>query len=166
MPGTVLRLEGEVRPHRNLRSLYLTYLLIIVWAGVLPWLIPLSLIIPPVSVLALTVPILLLVVLLSWWTGAYYRSIVYRFSEEGIHWERGVLRRKEGTIPFSRITGIDIVQGPLSRLFGISALNIRTEGFPPATVSGTGLKISGLSQPGVIRDHILDKAKIWRTGGG
>ncbi|NYT07293.1 MAG: PH domain-containing protein [Methanomicrobiales archaeon] len=119
---------GEVRPHRNLRSLYLTYLLIAIWAGVLPWLIPLSLFFPPVYVLAFTVPILLLVIVLVWWTGAYYHSVIYRFSDGGIGWERGVWRRQAGTVPYSRITAVEIIQGPLSRLFGISMLKIRAEG--------------------------------------
>ena len=152
----------EMRPHRTLRSLYLTYLLIIIWAGVLPWLIPLSFFFPPVLVLALTVPLLLLVLYLIWWTGAYYHTILYRFSPDGITWERGVWWRKNGMIPYNRIATVDVIQGPLSRFFGISTIRVQTTGYPAGSPSVAELKIEGVPDAGSIREYILDQMQDGR----
>jgi membrane protein YdbS with pleckstrin-like domain len=155
---------GDVKPHRNLRSLYLTYLLIAIWAGVLPWLIPSTIFIQPVFVLAVTVPILLLVLFLIWWTDAYYHTILYRFSATGISWERGVWWRQTGTIPYDRITSVDIFQGPLSRLLGISVLKVQTAGYPAGVTSATELKIEGLTDAGALRDYIVNQMRSCTTG--
>jgi len=159
MPENSPAPPGEVKPHRNLRSLYLTYLLIAIWAGVLPWLIPFTIFIQPVFVLAITVPVLLLVLFLIWWTGAYYHTILYRFSTTGISWERGVWRRKTGIVPYNRITSVDISQGPLSRLLGISMLKIQTAGYPAGTASGVELKIEGMTDAGALREYLLDQMR-------
>ena len=43
-------------------------------------------------------------------------------------WRRGVWFRTTGIVPYNRITNVDIVQGPLMRLFHISNLKIQTAG--------------------------------------
>jgi len=159
MPENSPAPPGEVKPHRNLRSLYLTYLLIAIWAGFLPWLVPLTIYIPPVFVLAITVPVLLLVLYFIWWTGAYYHTILYRFSTTGIGWERGVWWRQTGNVPYDRITSVDILQGPLSRLLGISVLKVQTAGYPTGTASVTELKIEGMTNAGALRDYIVDRMR-------
>lgn len=159
MPENSPAPSGEVRPHRNLRSLYLTYLLIIIWAGVLPWLIPLTIFIPPVFVLAITGPVLVLVLFLIWWTGAYFHTILYRFSTTGISWERGIWWRQAGIVPYNRITTVDIIQGPLSRLFGISMLKVQTAGDPAGTAPAAELKIEGITDAGALREYILDQMR-------
>ncbi len=163
MPGTARTPLGEVRPHRNLRSLYLTYLLIAIWAGVLPWLIPLSLFTAPLIVLAVTVPILLLAILFVWWTGAYYHTILYRFTDDGISWERGVIWRQEGYVPYDWITDVAIVTDPISRLLGISKLVVRTKTIPARPESGGGITISGVTNAEVLREHILGRMTSMET---
>jgi hypothetical protein len=149
--------EIVMTPHRNLRSLYLTCLLIIVWAGILPVLLIASILLPPIVILVVTLPLLMLVVGIIWWIGAYHRSILYRFTETGIRWERGVWRRQAGIVPYDQITAIDIVQGPLARLFRISDLDIRADRFPSGSVRGFLLKIRGLPEPESLRDSIRER---------
>jgi membrane protein YdbS with pleckstrin-like domain len=156
---------GEVRPHRNLRSLYLTYLLIIIWAGILPWLVPITFFTPPDLILIITIPLLLVVIFLIWWTGAYYRTILYRFSDTAISWERGVWWRQTGIVPYNRITTVDIIQGPLSRFFGISMLKIHIAGNLAGTESAAELKINGIIDAGALRESILNQTRS-RTRGG
>jgi membrane protein YdbS with pleckstrin-like domain len=163
MPENPPAPPGEVKPHRNLRSLYLTYLLIAIWAGFLPWLIPLTIFVPPVFTLAITVPVLLLALFFVWWTGAYYHTILYRFSTTGISWERGVWWRQTGTVPYDRITSVDIFQGPLSRLLGISVLKVQTAGSPAQTASATELKIEGMTDAEALRDYIVDQMQSHTT---
>ena len=150
----------EIRPHRNLRSLYLTYLLVAVWAGVLPWLLPASIFLPPVMVLALAIPALLLVIVFIWWTGAYCRTIIFRLTDEGITWERGVLRHHAGTIPYKRIIAMEIVQGPSPRLLGISQLKVRTEELSRGRMVNFDLKINGLTDAGSLKNAIHERMGI------
>lgn len=147
----------EVTPERNLRALYLVYLLIIVWGGILPWLVPLVFFIHPFHALAVTVPLLAIILLAVWWTRAYYRTIRYRFTRFEIAWERGVWFRQTGIVPYNRITNMDIMQGPLSRFFGLSQLKVQTAGYSAASASTAELKIDGLREPEPIRQFIREQ---------
>jgi membrane protein YdbS with pleckstrin-like domain len=151
-------LPGEmVRPHRNLRVLYLTYLLLVIWAGILSWLLPLAFFMPPFQTLIISTGSFLLVIVILWWAGAYFRTIEYRFSSAGIYWERGVFIHRSGFMPFHLITKVDIIQGPMQRFLGISQLKVRAEGSPADPLSGTVLKINGVTEPGRLRDYILSQ---------
>lgn len=165
MPEISCPPPGEVRPHRNLRSLYLTYLLIIIWAGILPWLILLTFFTPPDLILIITTPLLLLVIFLIWWTGAYYHTILYRFSDAAISWERGVWWRQTGIVPYNQITTVDIIQGPLSRIFGISMLKIHRAGNLAGTESAGDLVMNGIIEAGALRECILNQTRSPDRGG-
>jgi membrane protein YdbS with pleckstrin-like domain len=149
----------EVRPHRNLRALYLTYLLLVIWAGVLSWLLPLSFLLPPFQTLLISGVLFIVVIMILLWTGAYFRTIIYRFDSSGILWERGVFIHRSGLIPYHLITNLDIVQVPISRFFGIYQLKIQAAGtsLNPSPVT---LKINGLTDPKSLRDYILG----WQLG--
>jgi membrane protein YdbS with pleckstrin-like domain len=142
----------EVRPHRNLRALYLTYLLFVIWAGVLSWLVPLSIVLPPFQTLFISLTLLLMVAVAVWWTGAYVRTIIYRFDSSGIWWEKGVFINRSGFIPFHLIAGVDIVQGPVYRLFGLYRLKIHVV---EHSSSAHFTYIRGLTRPEPFRDYIL-----------
>jgi uncharacterized membrane protein YdbT with pleckstrin-like domain len=147
---------SEIKPHRNLRALYLTYLLLIIWGGVLSWLLPLAFFLPPLQTLVISGGFLFVVILIIWWTGAYFRSVVYRIDTSGIVWERGVFIHRSGLIPYRLITGLDIVQGPVSRFFGIYQLKIKAGG-PPSKPAPVIVRINGLMDPKALRDYILSR---------
>ena len=149
---------GEILPHRNLRSLYRFYLLITIWVGVLPWLLPLAFVTPPMPMLLLSGGLLLLVVFIIWWIGAYCHTIRYCFTSSEIAWEHGVWFHQTGNVPYNRITDVEIFQGPVSRRFGISLLKIQM-----ASVAGSasypGLKIHGLTDAVMLKEYILTRMK-------
>jgi membrane protein YdbS with pleckstrin-like domain len=145
---------GMVLPHRNLRSLYRIYLLIAVWVGILPWLLPLAFVSPPELMLLLSGSLLLLVVFLLWWIGAYSRTIRYCFTPTDIAWEKGVWFHQTGSIPYNLITSTEIIQGPVSRSFGISLLTIRIADAVGSAPSRE-LKIRGITDAGMLREYIL-----------
>lgn len=145
---------GEVLPHRNLRSLYRIYLLIAVWAGVLPWLLPLAFVAPPELMLLLSGSLLLLVVFIIWWIGAYSRTIRYCVTPSEIAWEQGVWFHQTGNVPYNRITNVEIFQGPVSRQFGISLLKIQMAG-AAGSASSSELKIHGVTDAVMLKEYIL-----------
>jgi len=144
----------EMTPARTLRTLYVLYLLIIVWAGILPWLIPLAFFSSPLLTLGISLPLLLVIVFALWWTGAYYRSIRYRFTPFQISWVRGVWFPQTGIVPYHRITTIDISQGPISRYLGISLLTVQTAGSASGPGSAAELKMNGITEPEMLREFI------------
>jgi membrane protein YdbS with pleckstrin-like domain len=145
----------EVRPHRNLRALYLTYLLLVIWPGVLSWLLPLAFFLPPFQTLLFSGIFFLLVILIIGWIGAYFRTIIYRLNSSGISWERGVFINRSGFIPYHLITNLDVIQGPLSRFFGIYQIKIQAAGESLSKTSPVTMKINGLVDPKSLRDYIL-----------
>lgn len=156
-PGSPSEVVLDVTPHRNLRTLYLVYLLFIVWGGILVWLIPLVFFIDPFQALAISVPLLAVILIAVWWTGAFYRTMHYRFTRFEIAWERGVWFRQTGIVPYHRITNIDIIQGPLSRTLGLSQLKVQTAGYSVGSASTAELKISGIREPEPVRQFIREQ---------
>jgi membrane protein YdbS with pleckstrin-like domain len=63
------------------------------------------------------------------WTSLYYASMEYELRDDELSWRRGVWFRQTGIVPYSRITNIDIRQGPIMRALGISNLAVQTAGY-------------------------------------
>jgi hypothetical protein len=84
----------------------------------------------------------------------YDQSIAYHLNKTEITWKRGVWFRRTGIVPYNRITNVDIVQGPLMRLFHISNLKIQTAG---ASADGhPEISLVGIEEPESLRAFIMD----------
>ena len=89
------------------------------------------------------------------WAPLYYKSVVYHLNDTEMTWKRGVFFRKTGIVPYNRITNVDIVQGPVMRLFGISHLKIETAG-GGASKSSAEIQLEGISDPEPLRQLIMN----------
>jgi membrane protein YdbS with pleckstrin-like domain len=143
----------DFQPAPSLKSLYFSYLAIVV---LLTWgffvLIPLGfqeILFAGISFFG-TVPFFLFT---AWWIPLYYRTMIYQAGESEISWRRGVWFRQTGIVPYNRITNIDIIQGPLMRVFGISSLRIQTAGY--SAQARAEILLHGIEQPEPLRDRIL-----------
>ena len=122
----------------------------ILWLCV-AWLIPVmesgvvNFIIVAILVLSLLVTVV--------WNSLYYVSIVYHLNETEMTWKRGVWFRQTGIVPYNRITNVDIVQGPLMRIFRISNLRIQTAGYSAQNVAE--IRINGIEEPEPLRELIM-----------
>ncbi|MEH6789815.1 PH domain-containing protein [Parasphingorhabdus sp.] len=85
----------------------------------------------PVSLLAL-VQVLAL-------PGRIYRRWGYDMGDGQLRVLRGYLWRTDTIVPFNRIQHIDVAQGPLQRLFGLSTLIVHTAGTHNSIVTLPGL---------------------------
>ncbi|HDS45966.1 MAG TPA: PH domain-containing protein [Methanomicrobia archaeon] len=129
-------LDEEFRPASQLRTLYYIYLLLGVLIGVLPWFVPLVLYMPQVSdnvrlfiIFLLLLPLLVVLGFIGYWIYRYYGTIRYKLTNDEVEWRRGVWFQQSGIAPYNRITNIDTIQGPISRMLGIAALRIHTAGY-------------------------------------
>ncbi|MBP2134013.1 membrane protein YdbS with pleckstrin-like domain [Methanomicrobium sp. W14] len=103
------------------------------------------------------------------WNILYYDSIVYHLNKTEMTWRRGVWFKQTGIVPYTRITNVDIVQGPLMRMFEISNLRIQTAGYSAQKVAEISIK--GMEEPEPLREMIMDFVRddvslSAATGGG
>lgn len=90
------------------------------------------------------------------WAVLSHRYLWYRFTETEMEWGRGIMFRATGIVPYSKITHIKIVQGPVMRLFGLSALKIQTAGSSGAQGTDPEIRIEGLENYYDYRTFVLD----------
>ena len=128
-------------------------LIVVIWAACCAWMFVDSiftiLIVIGLSVLGVCV------VFACIWAPLYYKSVVYHLNDTEMTWKRGVFFRKTGIVPYNRITNVDIVQGPVMRLFGISHLKIETAG-GGASKNSAEIQLEGISDPEPLRQLIMD----------
>ena len=115
---------------------------------------PISEFLPGMAEIYIAAIIILPLAFVIYWNPLYYRSIVYRLDNEEMSWKRGVWFRQTGIVPYNRITNVDIVQGPLMRIYNISDLKIQTAGY--SGQKNSEIAIKGIDNPEEIRDLILD----------
>ena len=68
--------------------------------------------------------------------GAFYKTLEYTIDKDSILLKKGVFWKIRTTVPYHKITNIDITQGPIERLYGFSTIHIQTAGTSGGRQSG------------------------------
>ena len=152
-----IKIGEEFKPSPQFKKLYYTYLLLAIILGILWWYIPVLLFAPFEVKVGITIPILAILIFIAYWIPKYYETIVYKLTKDEIVWRRGVWFKKTGVVPYNRITNIDIVQGPISRMLGIATLKIQTAGY--SGQARPEIKIEGIEQFEELRELIMGFVK-------
>ncbi len=104
----------------------------------------------------------LLLVMIVTWIVLFYNRYNYLINSEGVEIRRGILWKKDVTIPFERIQNVDIDRGPIEQLIGIYKVNIFTAGtgsFSSSTLSsgmfGSEGYLPGVENAEEIKNQIL-----------
>ncbi|MFB6092572.1 MAG: PH domain-containing protein [Haloquadratum sp.] len=111
------------------------------------------------TLLAVAALVLVGLALASWLVGAavaiveYYDFRLVRSGEE-LQYERGLLQRYDGSIPFDKIQTLTIVDNPLKRHFGYATLYIETAGY--TTGGGDGSRGSEAAIPIAERERVRE----------
>lgn len=145
-------------PAPQFKNLYYIYFMSAILVVILTCNIPLLLFAPFVVTLSVSIPILAIFIFIAYWIPKYYDTVYYKLTENEIVWRRGVWFKKTGIVPYNRITNVDIVQGPISRMLGIASLKIQTAGYS-APSRGFGslaeIRIEGMEQFEELRELII-----------
>ncbi|WFN34120.1 PH domain-containing protein [Methanogenium sp. S4BF] len=88
------------------------------------------------------------------WAFLYYDTVCYLLTPTEMTWGRGILWKQTGIVPYNRITNVDIIQGPVMRVFGISNLRIQTAGYSANQMAE--IKLQGIRDPEPLRAVIMD----------
>ena len=89
-----------------------------------------------------------------------YRTLRYRFDEEGIHMRVGILFRREVNLTYARIQDIHLQSGILHRWLGLADIQIQTA----SGSSGAELVIEGFKEFETIRDFLYARMRGARAG--
>ena len=96
---------------------------------------------------ALIALIVALVLIIGAYVAAYlsYTCYSYQLADDAFRKEFGVITRRRTSIPYERIQNVDIIRGLLSRMIGLSDLNIQTAGGSSYGMRSEG-RLPGLSK--------------------
>lgn len=161
-----MKLGESFHPHPDMKNLYYAYLLIP--GSILAALFSAGSVLvilfakPPeswVAVLAMVIPYLAAVGFVTYWIPRYFPTVSYALTEDRIVFQAGLWWKRKSYVPYNRITNIDVIQGPLSRHFGIGKVSIQTAGYSGQS-SGGGSRFSEIAIFGVkdfeeIKDTIM-----------
>lgn len=89
-----------------------------------------------------------------------WRTLEYRFDDEGLHASWGVLFRREITLAYSRIQDLHLVSNVAERWLGLARIEIQTA----AGSSGAEMVIEGLPDFEAVRDDLARRMKGSRRG--
>jgi len=102
--------------------------------------------------LILTIPILL-------WIPAFYRSLEYVVDNDSVKMKKGVFWRKRVTVPYTKITNVDVTQGPVQRMLNIGTIHVQTAGAGGAQGAKAELKLLGVRDLDGLKDTIMERVR-------
>lgn len=160
-----MKIGEKFGPHPNMKKVYATYAL----AAVLVILAMFSVATGAVFVfvpkfawavaVALYAPLIGLVCFFTYWIPKFYSSISYVLSNDEVMEEKGVWWKSKHVVPYSRVMSIDVIQGPVSRHFGVGSVFIYTAGYTGPSGGSFGRRSEAsvifVQNPVELRDKIL-----------
>ncbi|MBN2734586.1 MAG: PH domain-containing protein [Methanomicrobiaceae archaeon] len=153
-----INIKQDFKPAKQFEKYYLIFNLflgvVISWLCLIWFVIPVYDTYPDFLIVYLFVITVLPVAAIGFWNGLYYNTIIYHLNETEMTWKRGVWFRQTGIVPYNRITNVDIIQGPLMRIFKISNLRIQTAGY--STQKNAEIKIQGIENAEMLRELIME----------
>jgi len=162
-------LNKEFTADPALKPYYLVMGLLILAVMTLPWLVPVVTFNPweEAQYVLLGTALFLLGALLSLlvWITLYYGRLIYGITDDEVVWSRGVLFRKTSIVPYTKITNVDIAQGPIMRLFGIYGLHVQTAGYSAQQAGKSEISIMGVKDHERLRTLIMENVRKVKGAG-
>jgi membrane protein YdbS with pleckstrin-like domain len=93
------------------------------------------------------------------WLPAYYRTLEYEVDDDSVDGRRGVFWKRHVTVPYTKITNIDIHQGPLERKFGLGTIHVQTAGAGGQQGGVAELRLVGIADLQGVKELISERVK-------
>lgn len=111
------------------------------------------------------VPFLPFTLLIAWLLiDRYVASIRCDLTDRSLVIHKGVLTKVESTIPLTKITDLQMHQGPIMRLFGLKAFRVETAG-QSSGAGGHLVDMVGIIDPEDFRAAVLAQRECLEDGG-
>ncbi len=110
---------------------------------------------------------LVIMILVVIWIPAAFKALEYTIDDDGVKMHGGVVWKKYVTVPYSKITNVDITRGPLQRLYNIGTIHVQTAGAAGKQGEKAELKLAGIRDLEKVREVIIENIKdLNYTGSG
>jgi hypothetical protein len=76
-----IKIGEEFRPAPQFKKLYYIYLLLVIVFGILTWYIPVLIFAPFIVILGFLIPILAILIFVSYWIPKYYETMLYKLGK-------------------------------------------------------------------------------------
>jgi putative membrane protein len=93
----------------------------------------------------------------QWATSRYLERMTCTLTERSLKVSRGILVRKEMTVPLDKITDVGLVEGPVMRWMDLQAVRIETAG---QSTSGAAVQLVGIENGRAFRDEVLTQRDL------
>ena len=148
-----------MKPQKALRTLWLIYWWIWFVLGCFVFL--LLIFAHPIVFGAILMFLVLMMLPVLLWIFFFYASLEYAIDSDSVKGKSGVLWKKYVTIPFTKVTNLDITQGPIQRMFGIGTIHVQTAGAGGQQGEKAELRLSGIKNLHEIKDEIMAKIRAY-----
>ncbi len=152
-----------MKPEKELKTLWFTCWSIWFVIDIVAWL--LLMLVQPIVFGLLLVGSAIVVVLILIWIPAFYANLEYVINNECIKGKSGVFWKKYITIPFTKVTNLDITQGPLQRIFDIGTIHIQTAGASGQQTAKAELSLLGVRNLEEVKESIMEKIRAYTLSG-
>jgi len=88
---------------------------------------------------------------------ALYKSLIYSVEIDSIKMNMGVFWKKQVTVPYTKITNLDVTQGPMERYFQVGTLHVQTAGAGGSQGAQAELKLIGIKDTNQLKQNIMDR---------
>lgn len=113
------------------------------------------------AVLIFTITIVLIPVAIvyliigSWVIQKYLDNLQCTLTERTLELKKGILNKRESTVPLEKITDLQMFQGPIMRHFGLYGFRVETAGQTTGAGGGSLLNIIGIVDTPGFRKSVL-----------
>lgn len=147
-----MEIGKKFAPHPSLRKVYYIYLALAAIAPLVATLVPIfagATFAPQIWKVAwafISIPFVVVVAVIcfaAYWIEKYCSSIVFTLTTDEVMVEKGVWWKMKQVVPYARVMSIDVIQGPISRRYGIGSVQIYTAGYTGPSGGTAGPKSRG-----------------------
>jgi len=106
--------------------------------------------------LAMTVVVMGLILV---WIPPFYRSLEYVIGSDSVKMKKGVIWKRRVTVPYPKITNVDVTQGPLQRAFNLGTIHVQTAGAGGAQGARAEIVLLGVRDLEEVKERIMERSK-------
>jgi membrane protein YdbS with pleckstrin-like domain len=148
----------KLKPEKEQRNLWIISWIVSLITGSLVWIV-LSVTVDLFIFLMAALGWLVIMVPIIIWIPAAFRALEYYIDDEGVKMKGGVIWKKHVTVPYPKITNVDVTQGPLQRKYNIGTIHIQTAGSGGKQGEKAELRMQGIRELERIRKLIIGRIK-------
>lgn len=95
---------------------------------------------------------------------AYWKTLSYQIDEDSVDAEGGVFFTKHVTVPYSKVTNVDLTQGPFQRMVDVATIHVQTAGAGGAQGTQAELRLTGVKDFQDLKQIVTERARAEGRG--